>query len=89
MSGGSSFTEPDKSSDKTAITVDDVMTNYHWVDGNWVQNGYGNNYGWICPKCGIVHAPWVAQCTCNQIQYTYTDGTTGSGWMPTPVKGEF
>jgi len=29
MSGGSSFTEPDKSSDKTAITIDDVMTNYH------------------------------------------------------------
>lgn len=76
MSGGSSFTEPDKSSDKTAITIDDVMTNYHWVDGNWVQSG-------------IVHAPWVAQCTCNQTQYIYTDGTTGSGWMPTPVKGEF
>jgi hypothetical protein len=20
---------------------------------------------WICPRCGIVHAGWVAQCTCK------------------------
>jgi hypothetical protein len=24
------------------------------------------NYGWICPKCGQVHAPWVAQCYCPE-----------------------
>lgn len=22
------------------------------------------NTGWICPKCGRVHAPWVASCNC-------------------------
>lgn len=21
-----------------------------------------NNYGWICPKCGCVLAPWVREC---------------------------
>lgn len=20
---------------------------------------------WICPRCGIVHAGWVPQCTCK------------------------
>ena len=21
--------------------------------------------GWICPRCGKVHAPWVAECDCK------------------------
>jgi hypothetical protein len=21
-----------------------------------------SNYGWICPKCGCVLAPWVSEC---------------------------
>lgn len=21
--------------------------------------------GWICPKCGKVHAPWVPSCECS------------------------
>lgn len=23
------------------------------------------NYGWICPRCQKVHAPWVASCSCS------------------------
>ena len=22
-------------------------------------------YGWVCPVCGKVNAPWASQCTCN------------------------
>ena len=22
--------------------------------------------GWICPRCGMVNAPWVMQCFCNR-----------------------
>ena len=23
------------------------------------------NEAWICPRCGRVNAPWMAQCTCD------------------------
>ena len=26
-------------------------------------SGNPNNYGWICPKCGQVMAPWYPTCT--------------------------
>ena len=22
-------------------------------------------YGWVCPVCGKVNAPWASQCTCR------------------------
>lgn len=30
--------------------------------------------GWQCPSCGVIHAPWVAQCWCS-VSIMYTDGT--------------
>lgn len=26
-------------------------------------------YGWVCPKCNKVHAPWVAGCNCHELNY--------------------
>ena len=26
---------------------------------------YYGKYGWICPVCGRVNAPWVSYCPCN------------------------
>lgn len=39
------------------------------------MNRYDNcQYGWICPKCGKVLAPWVSECKCNELSYnTNTD----------------
>ena len=35
-------------------------------------------YGWVCPVCGKVNAPWASQCTCNgklQVPYGPTCNT--------------
>ena len=28
---------------------------------------------WICPRCGRVNAPWMAQCTCDANNYSKTE----------------
>lgn len=28
---------------------------------------------WICPRCGTVHAPWVAKCDCPPPTITTSD----------------
>ena len=38
-------------------------------------------YGWACPGCGAVNAPWISQCCCRkpeEYKITCTDNTTYS-----------
>lgn len=35
-----------------------------------IKKGDASHHGWICPKCGTVHAPWVATCLCDVREYT-------------------
>ena len=42
-------------------------------------------YGWVCPVCGKVNAPWASQCTCNgklQAPYGPTCNTGTSSVSP-------
>jgi uncharacterized OB-fold protein len=45
--------------------------------GIWLDLSH-KEYGWICPKCGTVWAPWVARCNCMAI-------TTGPNDQTSPV----
>ena len=38
-------------------------------------------YGWECPRCGKINAPWTNQCTCHR-QQTYTYSITTAGDYP-------
>ncbi|RPI50036.1 MAG: hypothetical protein EHM49_09065 [Deltaproteobacteria bacterium] len=38
--------------------------------------------GWVCPKCGRVLAPWVAECDCTYIIST-PQPTTDPGYTQT------
>lgn len=39
-------------------------------------------YGWVCPKCGVVLAPWVTMCNCVKTYYTqyYRQGYETIPW---------
>ena len=37
-----------------------------------MEEYFGGSYGWICPKCGKVHAPWDPECDCNNLRTVAT-----------------
>ena len=38
-------------------------------------------YGWVCPICGRVNAPWMSSCSCRIPAITYGRET----WINSPV----
>jgi len=35
------------------------------------MNQENKQYGWICPKCGRVNAPWKDSCDCDNYNMIY------------------
>ena len=45
---------------------------------------YTTEYGWECPRCGRINAPWVRQCDCSPSGWTISTTTTSGDewWKP-------
>lgn len=53
------------SSKSTSISTGDYIT----FEEEPIIN---RTYGWICPKCGRVNAPWLTVCPCYKPKKTYS-----------------
>ena len=59
-----------------------TTTNNPWVSSatTWAQypqqRQYPIEYGWECPRCGKINAPWKSQCDCTRNNWTITCNET-------------
>jgi hypothetical protein len=44
-----------------------------------------SNYGWICPRCSRVNAPWKETCDCSPAIWNYEVFPSGPVYPPNPV----
>ena len=57
-----------------------------YAGSNWQnpQKTYNPQYGWECPRCHCINAPWIRQCECKRNTYTYTTVTTSDPYALNP-----
>lgn len=54
------------------------------VETNTNASNSNMQYGWICPRCGKVHAPWKDSCNCY-LNVPYTPPNTPIPNTPNPM----
>ena len=59
-------------SSNTTIPRQPPYTTYESVPSQWPKT----EYGWLCPRCGHVNAPWVRQCDCPRNNISITCGSS-------------
>lgn len=48
-----------------------------------------SQYGWICPRCDKVNAPWSKQCDCKSISEKHEPYLNHPFWTPYPMSGDY
>ena len=62
---------------KTPFDIPPFHHQYQWEPNKQAPGSVTPMYGWVCPRCGSVHAPWVNSCPyCGPKTVTRTN--TGS-----------
>jgi hypothetical protein len=53
----------------TTTDAEELKINARKWKGEFIANSPTTptviTYGWVCPKCGCVNAPWSATCSCS------------------------
>lgn len=53
----------------TTTDAEELKINANKWKGEFIANSPTTptviTYGWVCPKCGSVNAPWAATCPCS------------------------
>ena len=44
-------------------------------DCEYVMPEINTQYGWECPRCGRINAPWLPYCDCDPADYEQTEET--------------
>ena len=67
-------------------TASNIAYTTTYASSNWQnpQKTYNPQYGWECPRCHCINAPWVRQCECKRNTYTYTTITSNDPYTIKP-----
>jgi len=55
-----------------------------WHKGLRYGTPYYGQYGWVCPVCNRVNAPWVSSCPCRGSWYNPWNNPWENTWTSDP-----